>query len=75
MPNLSGIELSERMLAIRKDIPIILCTGFGKDITLQKLQSKGIRTLLIKPLSRHTIASSIRAVLDHETHEPEQPES
>ena len=65
MPKMTGIELSEKMLAIRQDIPIILCTGYGKNITRQKIKSKGIRELLMKPLTRHSISIALREILDH----------
>ena len=65
MPGMTGIELSEKILQTRQDIPIILCTGYGKNITRQKVTSKGIRTLLMKPVSRHSMAEAIRAILDN----------
>jgi len=64
MPKMTGIELSEKMLDIRTDIPIILCTGYGKNITWQKVRSKGIRALLMKPLTLHSMATALRDVLD-----------
>jgi len=30
MPNMTGIQLVERVLAIRPDTPIILATGYGE---------------------------------------------
>ncbi|GAB6094211.1 hypothetical protein JCM14469_04630 [Desulfatiferula olefinivorans] len=72
MPRLSGIELAESMLAIRKDLPIILCTGYTKNITQREIKTRGIRSLLMKPVSRLTIASAVRAALDSDTREPKQ---
>jgi CheY-like chemotaxis protein len=65
MPKMTGIEFSEKILAIRGDIPIILCTGYGKNITRQKIRSKGIRELLMKPLTLDAIARTIRNLLDN----------
>jgi len=33
MPSLSGLELSKKMLDVRNDIPIILCTGYSSMIS------------------------------------------
>jgi len=33
MPGISGIELSRQVRKMRKDIPIILCTGFSREFT------------------------------------------
>jgi CheY-like chemotaxis protein len=30
MPNITGVELSETIMVIRTEIPIILCTGFSE---------------------------------------------
>jgi len=42
MPNTTGIKLAERLIKIRKDIPIILCTGFSEKINDEKAKSIGI---------------------------------
>ncbi|MFA6008438.1 MAG: ATP-binding protein [Desulfobacteraceae bacterium] len=73
MPKMTGIELSEKMLDIRKDIPIILCTGYGKNITRQKIRSKGIRALLMKPLTRHSISTALREILDDRNESVQPP--
>jgi CheY-like chemotaxis protein len=33
MPNLTGKELAKKIIGIRPDIPIILCTGLPKEKT------------------------------------------
>ena len=64
MPNMTGIELSPRLLEIRADIPIILCTGFSEMINKNKAKALGIREFAMKPLVRDEIARIIRKVLD-----------
>jgi FixJ family two-component response regulator len=66
MPNMTGDELAEQMMAIRSDIPVILCTGFSTRITEEKAKSMGIRAFILKPLIRKDIAETIRKVLDHQ---------
>ncbi|MDA8141904.1 MAG: PAS domain S-box protein, partial [Desulfobacteraceae bacterium] len=43
MPNMSGAVLSRNLMQIRKDIPIILCTGFSDLINEEKARAMGIR--------------------------------
>jgi DNA-binding NtrC family response regulator len=33
MPKMTGERLSQEIISIRSDIPIILCTGFSEQIT------------------------------------------
>jgi PAS domain S-box-containing protein len=65
MPNMTGDELAIKLMAIRLDIPVILCTGFSTRITEEKAKSMGIRAFIMKPLIRKDIAETIRKVLDH----------
>jgi signal transduction histidine kinase/ActR/RegA family two-component response regulator len=64
MPGLSGTLLSEEMLKIRPDLPIIICTGFCDDIFEEKIHDMGIRGYLMKPLSIAALAASIRKCLE-----------
>jgi nitrogen-specific signal transduction histidine kinase/ActR/RegA family two-component response regulator len=64
MPNLPGSELSKELMKIRPDIPIILCTGYSSIISEQQIKDLGIKAFLVKPTDRHTLAETIRNVLD-----------
>jgi len=64
MPNMTGVELAPRLLEIRPDIPIILCTGFSELTDANKAKALGIREFLMKPIVRDQIAGTIRKVLD-----------
>ncbi len=64
MPNMTGDELAKKLMAIRPDIPIIVCTGFSTRITEKKIKSLGIRALVSKPILKSDIAETIRKVLD-----------
>ena len=63
MPQLTGIELAVRLMDIRPDIPIILCTGFNDVIDDEKAKSMGIRELLPKPASINELKAAIRRAL------------
>jgi two-component system cell cycle sensor histidine kinase/response regulator CckA len=64
MPQITGDVLARKLLAIRKDIPIILCTGFSEFIEKDALQDIGIRDLVMKPVLKSELARVIRKNLD-----------
>ena len=64
MPNMTGDELAEEIMALRPDIPIILCTGFSLRITEEQAKKMGIRKFVMKPLVMTDLAKTIRKVLD-----------
>ena len=64
MPGLRGDRLAEEMLKMRPDIPVILTTGFSKQISEEKARELGIRAFVMKPLTQHELANTVRQVLD-----------
>ncbi len=64
MPGMTGADIARRMIQIRPDIPIILCTGYSTVISEEKAKSFGIKEYALKPLSKKDIAVLIRKVLD-----------
>jgi signal transduction histidine kinase/ActR/RegA family two-component response regulator len=66
MPGLTGGELARAMLAIRPDLPIILCTGFSESFTEELAHEVGIREYIMKPVIIQELTQKIRAVLDKE---------
>jgi signal transduction histidine kinase/ActR/RegA family two-component response regulator len=67
MPELTGVELAKEILALRADMPIIMCTGFSHVVDDGFARAAGIRAFLMKPLSKKEIAQTIRGVLDKES--------
>jgi len=67
MPGITGFDLSRRMLQIRADISIILCTGYSSVISEEQVLSAGIKGFALKPLVKKEIAALIRTVLDERT--------
>ncbi|MFA7061693.1 MAG: response regulator [Pedobacter sp.] len=64
MPGLSGMELSGEFMAIRPDIPIILCTGFCEQINEKQAKERGIRNFIMKPYGLGTLSITIRKALE-----------
>ncbi len=65
MPGMTGADIARRMIQIKPDIPIILCTGYSTVISEEKAKSMGIKEFAFKPLSKKDIAVLIRKVLDN----------
>lgn len=65
MPGLTGSELARRLMAIRADIPIILCTGFSDLIDQKLAEEAGIRAFVMKPYVIANLTRIIRELLDH----------
>jgi len=64
MPNMTGDQLARELIAMRPDIPIIICTGFSEHINQQKATAMGIRGFLMKPIVKSELAKMVRKVLD-----------
>ncbi len=64
MPDITGVELTERLHAKNSATPIILCTGFSKSLNEQKYKAHGFRKILMKPVIMRDLATGIREVLD-----------
>jgi PAS domain S-box-containing protein len=64
MPNMTGTELAEKLISIRADIPVILCSGFPDKICPDELKRIGIKEFIAKPISKQEIAAIVRTVLD-----------
>jgi PAS domain S-box-containing protein len=64
MPNITGLELAKKLMEVRLDIPVILCTGFSEVILKEKNKAVNIRKILMKPIVAHDLAVTIRKVLD-----------
>ena len=62
MPEMNGDELTRRILQIRKEIPIILCTGYSERISAAG-RRLGFRTILYKPVLQWQMAEAIRHAL------------
>jgi len=65
MPKMTGDQLAQRMMDIKPQIPVILCTGFNETISEEKALAMGIDKFVMKPVVKEELASTIRKVLDN----------
>lgn len=64
MPDLTGIQLSNRLREIRPDIPIVLCTGYSHQLINRRPEELGLKAIVMKPIQTNELARTIRMVLD-----------
>lgn len=64
MPHMTGDMLAKEIMALRSDIPIILCTGFSDRISKEKAEQENIDAFLHKPVLMGDLARTVRKVLD-----------
>ena len=64
MPGMSGKELSEALLKLCPELPIILCTGYSAVVSEQDAQKIGIFAYLNKPLSLSKLRKVILSCFD-----------
>lgn len=65
MPELTGEKLAKKLMGIRTDLPIIICTGYSSKIDAEKADFAGISAFIMKPVDRRELADTIRQVLDN----------
>ncbi|MBM9614583.1 response regulator [Desulfobulbus rhabdoformis] len=66
MPGKTGFEIARTMLAVRPELPIILCSGYSSALSPERVTKAGIREFMMKPVSLHDLAPVIRSVLQEE---------
>jgi len=63
MPKLSGDRLAAKIIAIRPDMPVLLCTGFSGTVSEKKMTGLGVKGFLMKPIIFKDLATAVRSAL------------
>ena len=64
MPKLPGNILATELMKVRKDIPVILCSGYNRKISDETIKEIGVKAFIHKPIVTKSLTSIIRKVLD-----------
>jgi DNA-binding NtrC family response regulator len=64
MPNLTGEKLAVELIKIRAGIPVIICTGYAKEMSGELFAKIGIKAVMYKPVNMAEMARTVRKVLD-----------
>jgi DNA-binding NtrC family response regulator len=70
MPKLSGMHLSMRLLDLRPDFPIILCTGYSDHASAEAAARIGITGFMYKPLDTPRLITQIAELTQHHLKQP-----
>lgn len=65
MPGMDGLELAGKMLAVRSDLPVMLCTGNSGILSEDSLKEKGINKIAHKPFNKKEFATFVREALEN----------
>jgi len=63
MPGKTGLELAREMISIRKDIPVILCSGYMGGISAATAADAGVRSFVMKPVTVEALSERIQHIL------------
>jgi CheY-like chemotaxis protein len=64
MPHGTGLMLTEKVREIRRDLPVVLMTGYSDMISPEKIEQLEIRGLVMKPLAGKKLGAAIRNAID-----------
>ena len=67
MPYMTGYDLVQKLIIVRPDIPVVLCSGNNETILENKEKEQSIKAVLIKPFNRKVLAETIRKVLNRKS--------
>jgi CheY-like chemotaxis protein len=64
MPIMDGADVFDELQLIRKDVPVVLSSGFAEQERLRGMLARGLRGFIPKPYTQQKLLTQIRAVLD-----------
>lgn len=64
MKEMTGVQMSEKMLAVRPRVPIILCTGMMSGMDIKEARRCGIREIVLKPYESRELVRAVRRAID-----------
>ncbi len=67
MPEITGIELAKEMMAIKGDLPVILCSGYAASINQKAVAKAGIKRFVMKPVTVDALSREIQLLLNPQT--------
>ena len=63
MPGMTGEKLIQEMRATRADIPVIVCTGFSSETTLERIVELGVHAVILKPALAELLGRAVHEAL------------
>jgi CheY-like chemotaxis protein len=63
MPRMTGFALSQEVLKIRPELPVLMVSGLADGMDPEVLRARGIRSALRKPHTRQELCEAIEQLL------------
>jgi PAS domain S-box-containing protein len=63
MPEMTGVELTQHLRAVRADVPVVLMSGYEGPVLLQEAFAAGIDHIITKPLALQQLAEAMANAL------------
>lgn len=63
MPGMTGVELARKVAGVRPDLPVVLTTGNEARLPAEILRTAGIREVLPKPFTAHSLGLAAHRAL------------
>jgi PAS domain S-box-containing protein len=63
MPDVDGERVLQEMRQVRPDVPVILTTGYGPEVTARRFATEGVTACLRKPFQPEEITQALREAL------------
>jgi len=63
MPEMTGVDLTRKVLSLSPDQAIIMCTGFSEAVDERKANVLGVSEYIKKPVDKRILAKAIRKAL------------
>lgn len=63
MPEMSGIEVLEKMLKYQTDAKVIMCSAIGQETTIEKAIRMGASDFIVKPFQKNELLKIIKKFL------------
>ncbi len=64
MPDMTGIDLIQKILELSPGMKSILCTGYSDSRAVEVIREMGINAILTKPVTLASFARTVRRVMD-----------
>ncbi len=68
MPGMTGKKLTRKVLKIKPDLPVILCTGYSEAIDEEKAKEIGVMEYIRKPYELSTLSFIVKKTLEKACH-------
>lgn len=65
LPDVEALDLYQKMLAIRSDLKVIVCSGYDRSGPVEQLLASGASAFLQKPFSLSRLSSELRSAIDN----------